>query len=185
MQNNIKELLQLSFVNNLGGDIKAAFSGIMSQESIVGFGEVLRSELHQYHPLNIVNRVFAVYVEMSQNVLHYSMDRVHVGGRSIGKGTLLVLSHPNAYVLFTSNLVEESQKKTLQNRIESINKLNAEEIKNHYLTKRREMVESDSKGAGLGFIDIARRSENPLLVDFVPAGQGKYLFCLSSKIIID
>ena len=44
------------------------------------------------------------------------------------------------------------------------------------------MVHEGSKGAGLGLIDIAKRSKNPLVYDFHPMDEGQYFFSLSVHI---
>ncbi len=184
MQKTIEELLQSGFVKNTKGNTMIAFNGVMSQETIVGMGEVLRSELHQYHPLNIVNKIFAIYIEMTQNVLHYSYLRSDSNGKSIGLGSVLVLAFPNGYRLVTANLVNEQQKENLTSKCQLINSLNEVEIKDHYLNRRRKMAEGDSKGAGLGFFDMVRRSGRPVEFIFEPIDNEQYYFYLGANIII-
>ena len=185
MQKNIEELLLSPFIKDIEGDTMMAFSGVMSQEAIVGLGEVLRSELHHYHPLNIVNKIFAVYVEMTQNVLHYSQDRSDSNGKSIGKGSVFIFRHMKAYSLVTINLVNEKQHDYLRNKCKLVNSFNEEEIKGHYLNRRKRQAEGDSKGAGLGFIDIIRRSGNPIQYKFDVFDSQLHYFFLSSKINIE
>lgn len=184
MQKTIEELLQTDFIKNTKGNTMIAFNGVMSQESIVGMGEVLRSELHQYHPLNIVNKIFAIYIEMTQNVLHYSFLKSDSNGKSIGLGSVLVLAYSNGYRLVTVNVVNKQQKENLTKKCELINSLNEVEIKDHYLNRRRKMAEGDSKGAGLGFFDIVRRSGRPVEFIFEPLENEQYYFYLGANIII-
>lgn len=184
MQKTIEELLQSDFVKKSKGNALLAFNGVMSQESIVGLGEVLRSELHQYHPLNIVNKIFAIYIEMTQNVLHYSFLKSDSNGKSIGLGSILVFATPGGYRLVTSNVVSEQQKNNLEKKCEMINSLNEDQIKDHYLNRRRKLAEGDSKGAGLGFFDIVRRSGMPVEFTFEPINNGHYIFFLGSNILV-
>jgi hypothetical protein len=184
MQKTIEELLQSSFVKNSKGSALLAFNGVMSQESIVGLGEVLRSELHQYHPLNIVNKIFAIYIEMTQNVLHYSFLKSDSNGKSIGLGSIFVFSTPGGYRLVTANVVSEQQKNNLEKKCEMINSLNEDQIKDHYLNRRRKLAEGDSKGAGLGFFDIVRRSGMPVEFAFEPINEGHYIYYLGSNILV-
>jgi len=185
MQKTIEELLQSNFVKDIKGDTILAFNGVMSQEVIVGLGEVLRSELHQFHPLNIVNKVFAVFIEMTQNVLHYSLLKSDSNGKSYGQGSIFVLVTPYGYNLVTVNLINENQKNYLQNKCETVNSLNEDEIKSHYLNRRKKQAEDGSKGAGLGFIDIVRRSGQQITFQFEPLASEHYYFFLGAKILIE
>ena len=184
MEKTIEELLSTDFIKKINGSTMIAFNGVMSQDVIVGLGEVLRSELHHFHPLTIVNRIFAIYVEMTQNILHYSNSKADSNGKEIGLGSVLVFNTPDGYNLVTVNQVNENQKLLLTKKCELINSMNEDELKDHYLQKRRQSAESDSKGAGLGFIDIARRSGQPIVYSFEGVGESNFNFYLSSKILI-
>lgn len=185
MQKNIEELLLSPFIKEIEGDTMMAFSGVMSQDAIVGLGEVLRSELHHYHPLNIVNKIFAVYIEMTQNILHYSQEKADSNGKSIGRGSVIIFRQPKAYSIVTINLINAKQYDYLQNKCKLVNSFNEEEIKGHYLNRRKRQAEGDSKGAGLGFIDMVRRSGNPLQYQFEEYDSELHYFFLRTKISIE
>lgn len=184
MQKTIEELLQTDFVKNKKGNAVLAFSGVMSQESIVGLGDVLRSELHQYHPLSVVNKIFAIYVEMTQNVLHYSYVKSESNGKEIGNGCIFVIEHPDAYRLVTVNIVNGTQKENLEKKFLTINSLSEDQIRDHYLMRRKKIAEGDSKGAGLGFLDIVRRSGSPVEYLFESIEDDQYYYFLGSNIFI-
>ena len=185
MQKTINELLQSNFIGNIQGDVILAFDGVMSQDSIVGLGDVLRSELHFFHPLSVVNKVFAIYIEMTQNILHYSLQQVECNGKSIGLGTVFIIKTQDGYDLITANVVSERQKRYLEKKCNLINSLSKDELKEFYLKRRRKIAEVESKGAGLGFIDIVRRSGNPVGFNFEPTDNDSFLFFLSSKIFVE
>lgn len=186
MQKTFEELLKADFFDQISGDVILAFNGVMSQETVVGLGEVLRNEMHQYFPLNIVNRVFAVFIEMAQNVLHYSHSKANSNGKLIGKGSTFIFASKEGYTLTTVNIINEKQKQFLESKLAYINTLNEEDIKSNYLKKRKQVAEGDSKGAGLGLIDMVRRTGNPLKYNIVPADEAEnYYFFLGCNILID
>ncbi|MFW5757783.1 MAG: SiaB family protein kinase [Bacteroidota bacterium] len=185
MQKTIDELLRTKFIKNIGGRVILSFSGVVSQDSIVGLGEALRSELHFAHPLNIVNKVFAVYVEMAQNILHYSVERIDSNGKSIGIGSVIIIVTGEAYHVVTINKVTADQRIILEKRCSSINKLTEDELKNFYLRKRRKIMESESSGAGLGLIDMVRRAGSPIQYYFEDIHDNHSYFYISSKILIE
>ncbi len=185
MQITIQELLQSKFIEDIEGETILAFNGAISQDSIVGIGDVLRSELHFYNPLSIVNKAFAIYIEMTQNLLHYSAQRVDSNGKSIGMGAVCIIRTASGYSLVTANLITEKQKQFLEKKCNLVNSLAKEDLKEFYLKKRREIAETDSKGAGLGFIDIVRRTGTPLEFSFDALENGHYFFFLGAKILTE
>lgn len=186
MQKSLEELLKADFFDDVSGDVILAFNGVMSQETLVGLGDVLRNEMHQYFPLNVVNRVFAVFIEMAQNVLHYSSLKENSNGKLIGKGSTFIFASEKVYTLTTANIVNTKQKDFLESKLSYLNTLNEEEIKANYLKKRKQVAEGDSKGAGLGLIDMVRRTGNTLKYKFEPADNNEnYYFFLGCNILID
>jgi hypothetical protein len=67
-------------------------------------------------------------------------------------------------------------------RIDFINSLNKEELKEHYKNARLNSIISDVGGAGLGFIDMARKSGNKLEYKFYAIDSVLSFFVLRSKI---
>ena len=59
--------------------------------------------------------------------------------------------------------------------------MDKDELKKYYKKQRREEAkEENSKGAGLGFIEMARRASSPIEYDILPAAeQGKYFFVVN------
>ncbi|MBW6478747.1 MAG: SiaB family protein kinase [Bacteroidales bacterium] len=185
MQKTVDELLQSAFIHDIKGNAILAFNGVISQDAIVGLGDVLRSELHLTYPLSVVNKIFAIYIEMTQNILHYSSEQVDCNGKSFGKGAVFVFEIMGGYELVTVNVISEKQHRYLEKKCNLINSLNKEDIKEFYLKRRRKIAETESKGAGLGFIDIVRRSGNQVIFDFEPVDNDKFLFYLRSKILTE
>ncbi|TVQ84085.1 MAG: hypothetical protein EA393_14705 [Bacteroidetes bacterium] len=185
MQKTIDQLLQSAFIEDIKGKTILAFGGVVSQDAIVGLGDVLRSELHFKHSLSIVNKVFAIYIEMTQNILHYSNERTDINGKSFGQGAVMVFECEKGYELVTVNLISEKQHRYLEKKCNLINSLSKDDLKEFYLKRRRKIAETDSKGAGLGFIDIVRRSGNPVIFDFENLGNSEYLFYLRAQMFVD
>jgi len=179
----IANLLNSEFIDSIEGDIILAFNGIMSQDVVVGFGDVLRSELNIGNPLSVVNKAFAVFIEMAQNLMHYSAQRVESNGKTIGVGAIFIIRTHDGYGIVSANLITERQRQHLEKRGNMVNNLSKDDLKEFYLRKRREFADMESKGAGLGFIDIVRRSGEPIWFKFEQAEQEKLIFFLGSKIL--
>ena len=160
------------------------FKGAMSQNTLVRIGDLIRLPAEEEGEDTYSKRLFAIMVEMAQNILFYSQEREisPVTGTNVGIGIVLVQQMPNQYQIVCGNIVNEKQKERLSTQCCTINKMNQEELREYYSMQRRKMVHENSKGAGLGLIDIARKSKNPLAYDFHALADSQYFFSLAANI---
>jgi hypothetical protein len=160
-----------------GTETILAFQGTFSQDVIVSLGEILNNELAAFSAPAAVNRAFGIFVEMAQNVLHYSIERkVTVSGGTAGVGSIIVARTPKHLVIMTSNLIAPERMPAIKRRFKEINQMEPQELRNTYQIKRRNQYHEDSFGAGLGLLDIARRSGHQLGHGFLPEGKEQLRF---------
>lgn len=159
------------------------FKGAISQNTLIRIGGLLDLNQDETIEDHSKKRLFSVLVEMAQNILHYSQERELNSGSHVGTGTVLVQETTSTYEVECSNLVNERQKQFLENHCAMINKLNPEQLREYYLKQRHNGTpHPDSKGAGLGLVEIARKSRNPLVTQFVPADDNLYYYSISTKL---
>jgi hypothetical protein len=139
------------------------FKGAMSQDTLVRIGDLIRLPSEEMGADNYSKRLFAVMVEMAQNILFYSQER-------------------EVLPIICGNRVNPDQKARLEAQCQKVNGMSQDELREYYSQQRRKMVHEGSKGAGLGLIDIAKRSKNPLVYDFHPMDEDQYFFSLSVHI---
>lgn len=161
------------------GHLLFAFNGIFSQDTIVNLAEAVRNEVAALSNPSIGRRAFSVFVEMAQNVLHYSLERTDTGQ---GRGRFLLMQSGESFLLLTCNIIDPAKMDYLKQRVNEINRMGTPELKSSYLLMRRQKVERSNGGAGLGLLDIARRSGHPLGIGFLTEGEGKLRFYLRSEI---
>ena len=70
----------------------------------------------------------------------------------------------------------------MKEKITHINTLSKDELKAYYKRMLKESKISKEGGAGLGFIDIARKTQNALSFDFHPIDGDYSFFIMSAKI---
>ncbi|HUB66960.1 MAG TPA: SiaB family protein kinase [Candidatus Methylacidiphilales bacterium] len=160
------------------------FKGAMSQNTLVRIGDLIRLPSEEVGSDTYSKRLFAIMVEMAQNILFYSQEREisPATETNVGVGIILVQQMPNLYQIICGNLINEDQRQRLQTQCLKINGMSQEELREYYSQQRRRILQEGSKGAGLGLIDIAKRSKNPLVFDFHPMNEGNYFFTLVVKI---
>ncbi len=131
---------------------------------------------------NTQKKVFHVMVECLQNISKHA-DTLDEGiGTGSGRGIFLVLKDHEEYVVTTGNVIASDKVPELENMLKSINTMDKEGLKDLYKLQIREGRLSEKGGAGLGFIDIARKTGNPLEYNFLEINEKYSFFILTSKI---
>src|SRR5437879_2347113 len=68
------------------------FKGSMSQALLVKFGDMIREDFLTSKKLSEIRSVFAVFIELAQNISRYSIERSDSGleGEAAGSGIVVV-----------------------------------------------------------------------------------------------
>jgi len=122
-------------------------------------------------------RLFMFVVESLQNVAKHS-DFPEMTNMS-----LVVYSKiEGGYTVTTGNVISSDNVEELKKRLEEINKLDPEEIRNVYRQMLSNTAFSDKGGAGLGLIEMARKTGNKLDYDFLQIDKESSYFVLSKTV---
>jgi hypothetical protein len=129
-------------------------------------------------------RLYSVLVECLQNMVHHgdSIDSVPKVGDS-GKITLLMLtSEKECYCVHTGNSIRNKKIDELREWLDVINLLSPDELRSSY-KKILDKGDLSEKGtAGLGLLDIARKSGQKLNYHFQRINDQYSIFSFSIKI---
>ncbi|UII29332.1 SiaB family protein kinase [Fulvivirga maritima] len=122
-------------------------------------------------------KVFNVMVECLQNIVKHAdeVDHNHAAVFMIGK-------HENEYIIISGNPIRRENVASLKEKLEHINSLDKDGLKGLYKDIIKSTEISDKGGAGLGFVDMARKSGQKLDFDFLEMEDGNSFFCLKSCI---
>jgi len=158
------------------------YDGYLSQPIITAMGEALRGKLEVEDSANRATRkVFSSFVEMMQNIIHYT-DATPAADSDTAPapcGNVAVGRKNDRYYIVSGNTVATSHVGRLQAKLEAIRAMPLDEIKAEYKRKLRtgaEEQDENSKGAGLGFLTVARDASEPIEYLFEPiAGSGNAL----------
>jgi len=86
------------------------------------------------------------------------------------------------YLVITGNIIHKAKVTNLSKLLETINALDKDGLKQLYKHQIREGRLSEKGGAGLGFIDIVRKTENKLEYNFIEINEEKSFFILISSV---
>ncbi|MCB1178934.1 MAG: SiaB family protein kinase [Leptospiraceae bacterium] len=156
-----------------------SFKGRFSQEILTELGSMIRTSLQAETK---IRKIFGVFIEISQNILYYSDEReVGPTGDEGGVGIVLFQENDTDYILGAGNILDSSRCDGIKDKIEQVNSLNKDQLKEYYQKQLRQDRPQTSKGAGVGLIDIARKSDYPLGYSFTKIDEEKSFFTMSIK----
>lgn len=129
----------------------------------------------------IKKRVFTIMVEGLQNITrHQEVDEKVTSNDE--KGIFFLQDIDNRYFITTGNPILKDNISTLTSLLDTINGLNPLELKEYYKNVLNDNIISDKGGAGLGLIEMARKSGNKLVFDFVNLSENYSYFYLNTEI---
>jgi hypothetical protein len=169
-----------------------AYCGYLTEPLLAGVGDALKQKLVvEDLDTKTARSVFAVFVEQMQNIIRYSAEteaqrtgseRERAPAPELRFGILTVSRAVDTYVVRAGNFVEKGDTERLRSKLERIRGADRNELKAMY----KETLKSDpldgSKGAGIGFIEIARRASMPIAFDFTEVDDRYAFFALEAEI---
>jgi hypothetical protein len=169
-----------------------AYSGYVTEPVLSGVGEALKRKLAiDDADTKTLRSVFAVFVEQMQNIIRYSAEKAEASLppaadtralMEIRYGILTIGREGRDYVVCAGNLVERADVERLRARLSRIRDMSKDELKALYKEQLRAEPEQGSKGAGLGFMEIARRASKPIEFDFTDVDKTHAFFALKATI---
>ena len=164
-----------------GGDVLMAFKGSISSELISNVLEVVESRMDDYRENSkIRKKVYNVLVESLQNLYHHIEVLPDKMQKQFDEkfGILVVSRIDDKYKISTGNFISQDKVNMLKNKIDKINSLGREELKDMYKFILNHQRLSEKGGGGLGLVDIARKTGNNLEYTFERYNDIYYFFNL-------
>jgi hypothetical protein len=130
---------------------------------------------------SIKRKVFNVMVEALQNIVKHSDELVDGATRSHA-AIFLIGRESNRYTIMSGNPIRKANIGNLQEQLERINGLDKEGLKDLYKEIIKNTTISEKGGAGLGFVDMARKSGEKLDFEFPEMSPEYCFFCLKVNV---
>lgn len=158
------------------------YKGEMNHQIMRSFAFMANRKIIEKNlPTSIRKRVFHIMIECLQNVTKHS-DDFDKKDQQVGNGLFIIGQNKDSFYVVTGNLVQNEKIKALEDRLIKINQANAKELKDIFLKQMMEGQLNEKGGAGLGLIDIARKSGRKLFYHFVPFDNHRHYFLLAVSI---
>lgn len=177
--------------NDLQEDgILFCYSGYITEDVLVSIGKAIKDKLTiEEADKSVIRGVFSLFVEQVQNVIRYSDEmeskvshesilELRYGVLTVGRK--VVDGKDDGFFVAIGNMVKKEDVERLSNNLTHIQQLDAKGLKALYKETLKGETPEGSKGAGVGFIDIARKSKNGFDFDFIPINGDKSFFTLTA-----
>ena len=167
-------------------EIILAFKGDITEELLTSVFQIMESRMEvSPDELRLKKKVNNILVECLQNVYHHMVDFNDGEKPEDGSASAMFIicrDKSNQYRIVTGNHILNSNMEKLKKKIDDINAMTKEELKAYYLESLKNTELSAKGGAGLGMIDMARKSGNKLDYRFDPLNDRISFFSLMIRI---
>ena len=163
-------------------NIMLAFKGGVTSDLLTSLLQVAESKLETMkEPPKVKKKIFNILVECFQNVYHH-LDKPTKIDDVTQSAILMVGKEEDDYVIMTGNHIDLDKVQKLKNKIDMVNALDKDGLKSLYREVLNNEEITDKGGAGLGIIDIARRSGEKLDYEFKEINKEHSYFSLKVKV---
>ena len=164
-------------------DVKLVYKGEITHQVTKAFTSLTETNMMvDEEPNSVQKKVFHVIVEFLQNISKHADHLPEEAEKEEGSGVFLLCRNDSNYIITTGNVLQKSKENVISEILDRINVLDKEGLKELYKQQIKEGKLSDKGGAGLGFIDIAKKTGNPLNYKFIPIADDYSFFMISSTI---
>jgi hypothetical protein len=167
------------YLNLTHEDIIVSYKGPFSSTIMYEMSKEVQSRL--VADLVAGKKIYSIFIELAQNIFHYSSEVNRFGVRKEGIGSIVVTESENCYSVTAGNLVSRRSLPILVDKCKLINGSDRETLRRLKFEEknREESSNALSKGAGVGLIHIALTSAEPLEVEFADLDDDASFFAIS------
>ena len=162
-------------------NVMLSFKGVITTELMSSILAIMESKMEFLDEAPKVKRkVYNILVECLQNLYHHvdKHDEQDLKSTSI----FMILKQEDVYHIQTGNFMLSENVEILESKLSRINQMSKEELKEYYKTVLSNGQFSDKGTAGLGMIDIARKSGKKLEYNFERVDEENSFFSLTVKV---
>ena len=98
------------------------------------------------------------------------------------EGIFLIGNNENEYFITTGNQIPITDAIRLRGVLDDVNALDKDALKKRYMAKMESTMISDKGGAGLGFLDMAKKTGTKFEYYFEPLDDEKCFFILTIRV---
>lgn len=175
----IETIITLYEELNING-IYIVYIGKFTQKITSMFSSMLEEELEKENvEKKVKRRVYHAIVETMQNIQKHA-DRFDE--KIFSDGLFMIGKIKHIYYIITVNKVQASKRESVAQAIEQVNNKSLEELNEMYKQQLKNGKINEEGGAGLGLIDIVRKTRNNIDYMFIPININEQYFIFKAEV---
>ncbi|MCK4920524.1 MAG: SiaB family protein kinase [Bacteroidales bacterium] len=164
-------------------EISLAYKGEMNHQVMNAFTNLTIGKMsRQSENAPVQKMVFHVMVECLQNITKHAFHSDLSSDDNLSHGIFLLTNNDEFYQVTTGNIIEKNKVQSLKEILEKLNKLDRSDLDVLHRKQLKDGSLSIEGGAGLGFIDIRRKTGKKLEFHFLPINKFHSFFIFTSTI---
>lgn len=144
-------------------------NGILSMAT-----ELIKNNIGEEHS-KMRNKLSFLMIESFQNIAKYADSEV-LEEPTAESDFFMVRNVGNSFYIVSANLIENSKVDLVREKLIKVNSSDKKELNTLYKTVLTNKQLNDKGGAGLGFIEMVRKTQGKLPFDFVKVNEEKSIF---------
>lgn len=167
-------------------EIMICFNGPFSRSIIEELGHAIKRYMEaEPAEKSAMIDVFAVFIEQTQNIRNYASAKACAerDQQYWCSAIVVIAKDAGRYIVTSGNVVDNADLDGLLTKVESLKGLDKAGLKALYKEQlRKPRSDSAATGAGLGLIDMARKSSEPITCTVRPLDGDRSFFSLRAVI---
>ncbi len=168
------------------GSLLLQYEGECTHETIVHLSKELEQSLLPIAGARF-KKVFGIFIELIQNIKNYSAERsISTPDKhdrtGDGIGIIRVSEESRCFTVSAGNCIRSEDFERIQQKCERVKNTPTEELRSRYNEQLRQNQEPTSKGAGVGFLDIALKAGGNWEYEFHPMEENRVFFLITAYI---
>lgn len=159
-----------------------SFKGVVNDQLLTSVLQIMEGKMElMFEPPKLRKKVINVLVECLQNIYHHAYVS-ELDNMEKRAALVMISNNKGVFRIRTGNYIENNKVEDLKLKLETINRMDKDELRRFYQDNLEATMMSDKRIEGFGMIDIARKSGNKLEFDFLNVNEEASFFCLNVKI---
>ncbi len=169
------------FFNHLKNDkISFAYRGSFSNSVLAMATELIKNNMDAEHS-KLRNKLSFLMIESFQNIARYA-DSEAFPEPETNSDFFMTRNIGSTFYIISANLVSNDKVASIRERLERVNTLDKKELNDLYREVLTNKQINQKGGAGLGFIEMVRKSKGKLPFDFVKASETHSMFFMQIEL---
>lgn len=166
-------------------DVILSFKGMLSQNILVGLVEIIKEKLLLKPGMDgTARKIYSILIELAQNVIHHSAERIVVEDENLylGRGIVLLSESDDCYTVTTGNPARNEKLTNFKTLLDTINFIEKEDAQKLYKSLLRSPMEKGKRGSGAALLNFVRKPGNSITYDVNAIDRTHSFLIISARI---